>query len=230
MTSTVIVTGARGLIGRALVPLFQKDYQVHELDLSLGHDLTDEAFVRSWFAEHPAEYLVNLFALNDASVATKNTTEKETLFTISLDSFRRYVDVNLTATFSVCREFARNNKRGSIVNFSSTYGVVSPRPELYDNKEKHIAYGVTKAGVIQLTRHLATHLGPDIRVNCVVPGGVTDTSHQPTAFHERYSKHTPLRRMMNATELFGIVEYLCSEKSTYSTGGVFPVDGGWTAL
>jgi NAD(P)-dependent dehydrogenase (short-subunit alcohol dehydrogenase family) len=229
MTSTVIIAGSRGLIGRALVPLFQKDYKVLELDLSLGHDLTDEAFNKAWFAENHGEYLVNLFALNDAQVATSST-EKQTLFNIPLDSFRKYCEVNLTALFSVCREWARNNKKGSIVNFSSTYGMVSPRPELYDNKEKHIGYSVTKAGVAHMTRHLAVHLGPDIRVNCVVPGGVTDTSHQPGVFHERYSKHTPLRRMMNATELFGICEYLCSDKSSYSTGGIFPVDGGWTAL
>jgi NAD(P)-dependent dehydrogenase (short-subunit alcohol dehydrogenase family) len=229
MASTVVVTGSRGLIGRALVPLFQKQYQVHELDLSLGHDLSDETFVKQWFAQNPADYLVNLFALNDSAVATTST-EKQTLFNIPLDSFRKYCEVNLTALFSVCREFARNNKKGSIVNFSSTYGIVSPRPELYDNKEKHIGYSVTKAGVVQMTRHLAVHLGPDIRVNCVVPGGVTDTSHQPTKFHELYSKHTPMRRMMHAPELFGILEYLCSDKSSYSTGGVFPVDGGWTAL
>ena len=64
------------------------------------------------------------------------------------------------------------NTKGSIVNFSSTYGCGSPIPSMYTNGEKHIGYGVSKAGVIQLTKHLAVHLAPNIRVNCVSPGGV----------------------------------------------------------
>ena len=98
--------------------------------------------------------------------------KKETLFNISLDSFSKYLDVNLTALFSVCREFGRNNKNGTIVNFSATTGIVSARPDLYNGSHKHAGYSVSKAGVINLTKYLATHLGPSIRVNCIAPGGV----------------------------------------------------------
>jgi len=98
---------------------------------------------------------------------------------------------------------------------------------MYIDGEKHIGYGVSKAGVIQLTKHLAVHLAPDIRVNCVVPGGVK--FEQDENFIKRYSKYTPMGRMMNVNELTGILDFLCSEKSTYITGENIKVDGGWTA-
>jgi len=146
---------------------------------------------------------------------------------IDLAAFEKYLKINVTALFSVCREFARNNESGSIVNFTSTYGMVSPNPCLYGGDEKNIAYGVSKAAVIQLTRHLAVHLAPKIRVNCVMPGGVKH--RQSEEFQAGYGKLTPLGRMMYVEELAGIVKFLVSDESSYCTGAVYPVDGGWTA-
>ena len=223
---TVVVAGSEGLIGKSASAFLARRYRVLKLDLALGHDLGDEAFVRGWFAANPADYLVNLFALNDHVTAGRR--EEETLLTISLDSFRRYLEINLTTLFSVCREFARNNPQGGIVNFSSTYGLVSPQPALYPKGEKHIAYGVSKAGVVQLTRHLAVHLAPGIRVNCIVPGGVRHRQSQK--FQSDYAQRVPLRRMMDADELHGMLAYLCSDASSYTTGAVLPVDGGWTSI
>ena len=225
MTRRVIVSGARGLIGRHISDrLRETGNEILELDISLGHDLTKEAFVKEWFAAHPAEALVNLFALNDHVDSSKASNR---LMDISLDSFSRHMHINLTALFSVCREFARSNETGSVVNFTSTYGLVSPRPELYGQDEKHIAYGVSKAGVVQLSRHLAVHLAPKIRVNTVAPGGVKHNQNE--AFQTLYGKQTPLGRMMDVEELFGITEFLISDKSSYCTGGLYCVDGGWTA-
>ena len=223
---TVIITGSEGLIGKSAAQFLAQRHHVVRLDLSLGHDLANETFVRRWFSENRGDYLVNLFALNDHVEAGARSAE--TLFDITLDSFRRYLEVNLTSLFSVCREFARNSAGGGIINFASTYGLVSPPPEMYEAGQKHIAYGVSKAAVIQLTRHLAVHLAPRLRVNCVVPGGVR--FRQSEEFQRRYAKHTPLRRMMEPSELHGILAYLCSEDSSYSTGGVFPIEGGWTAV
>ena len=86
---------------------------------------------------------------------------------------------------------------------------------------------MSKAGVIQLTRHLATHLAPHFRVNCVIPGGVE--YNQTKEFKQKYSERVPLGRMMKVNELNGLLDYLCSENSTYTTGTTFTVDGGWTA-
>ena len=78
-----------------------------------------------------------------------------------------------------------------------------------------------------LSKHLATHLAPKIRVNTVIPGGVL--FEQPDEFVVQYSLRTPLKRMMNPNELFGIVKYLISKESSYTTGTEIKVDGGWTA-
>jgi NAD(P)-dependent dehydrogenase (short-subunit alcohol dehydrogenase family) len=220
----VIVAGSRGLIGSTITSIIKEhNYEIIELDLALGHDLTDEKFVKYFFVNNHAGGLINLFALNDHIDPTRTSNR---FMDIDLKIFDTYLKVNLTALFSVCREFARNNETGSIVNFTSIYGMVSPNPYLYDNDEKNIAYGISKAGVIQLTRHLAVHLAPRIRVNCVMPGGVK--YRQNEKFQKNYSKLTPMGRMMDAKELVGIVTLLLSEDASYCTGGVYAVDGGWT--
>jgi NAD(P)-dependent dehydrogenase (short-subunit alcohol dehydrogenase family) len=221
----IIVTGSRGLIGREVSGYLKSaGHRVTECDLTLGHDLADEQFVKEWFKKNKADCVVNLFALNDHVDSAR---AKSDLFTISLKSLEDYFKINLTCLFSVCREFARNNRKGTIVNFSSTYGIMAPYPRMYKGNQKHIGYTVSKAGVIQMTRHLAVHLAPKIRVNCIAPGGVK--YKQGSNFIKTYSENVPIKRMMEAKELNKIVEYLCSDDSSYVTGSVFSVDGGWTA-
>jgi len=223
--TSVIVTGSTGVIGRTLTrKLRDSGYKVTEADLSLGHNLADPRFVAEWFLENRADHLVNLFALNDAVTPDR---EIPTFLDIDLESFKQCLDVNVVALLSVCREFIRNQQKGTIVNFSSIYGVVSPKPSLYSSGEKFIGYSVSKAAVIQLTRHLAVHSAPKFRINCVVPGGIYNG--QPDEFVKRYSEESPIGRMMNGDEITGIVEYLLSDKASYCTGGIFYVDGGWTA-
>jgi len=219
----IIITGSEGLLGKEISKFLEKENKVIRLDLELGHDLTDEKFVKKFFKKNKADCLVNCFALNDH---VDNKRKKNTLFNITLDSFSKFLEVNLTALFSVCREFARNNNTGSIVNFSASTGLVSARPDLYNGSHKHIAYSISKAGVINLTKFLSTHLAPKIRVNCIAPGGVKHK--QDKNFIKKYSSHTPMKRMMEKNELNNMVEFLCKSSSSYVTGATFVVDGGWT--
>lgn len=220
----IIITGSEGLLGSEISKHLAKNNKVLNLDLILGHDLTNENFVKKWFKQNKADCLINCFALNDH---VEKNQKRPTLFDITLESFSKYMEVNLTTLFSVCREFARNNKKSSIINFSASTGLVSARPDLYNGGHKHIAYSVSKAGVINLTKFLATHLAPNIRVNCVAPGGAE--SSQDKEFLKKYSALTPLRRMMKKNELNGIIDFLCSNQSSYVTGATFVIDGGWTS-
>lgn len=221
---TVIITGSQGLIGKSVTTYLNKNnVKCLCIDYTLGDDLTDLNFVKDYFKSNDADCLINLFALNHHI----EKSQKATLFDISLESFRNYMELNLTTLFSVCREYARNRKSGKIINFSSTYGVNSPRKDIYRDEEKHIGYSVSKAGVIMLSKHLATHLAPNFNVNTIVPGGVFNNQNEN--FIRKYSENTPLGRMMNVEELNGIVEFLISDKSSYITGAEFPVDGGWSA-
>ena len=219
----IIITGSEGLLGKEISKFLEKENKIIRVDLVLGHNLNDEKFVKQFFKKNKADCLVNCFALND-HVDKKR--KKNTLFNISLDSFSKFLEVNLTSLFSVCREFARNNNSGSIVNFSASTGLVSARPDLYNGSHKHIAYSISKAGVINLTKFLSTHLAPKIRVNCIAPGGVEHKQNKD--FIKKYSMHTPMKRMMKKNELNEMVEFLCKPSSSYVTGATFVIDGGWT--
>ncbi len=219
----IIVTGSEGLLGKEITDHLKKDHEVMGLDLVLGHDLTDENFVKDWFSKNKADCLVNCFAMNDHVEKGKT---RGTIFDLTLESFKKFLDINLTSLFSVCREFAINNDNGSIVNFSASTGIVSARPDLYDGGHKHPAYSISKAGVINLTKFLATHLAPKIRVNCIAPGGVE--FDQDDEFKQAYAALTPMKRMMKKNELNKLVEFLCTSDSSYMTGSTIVVDGGWT--
>jgi len=238
MKKTIIVAGSEGLLGTEITKhLISIGSDVIRCDLSLGHDLNDESFVKEFFASNKADCLINLYAINPhvdkSGFVTVSSKDRSTnMFDVTLDSFNAYLQTNVLSLFSVCREYARNNSTGAIINFSSIYGVVSPDPALYEEKqEKHIGYCVSKGAVIQMTRYLAAHLGPAIRVNCIASGGVNfnPSDEDSRRFIKLYTEKTAMKRMMNVDELNGIVEYLCSKKSSYTTGAIFNIDGGWTS-
>ena len=140
--------------------------------------------------------------------------------------------VNLTAAFVMAQEgraALSASGYGSIVLFASTYGLVGPDMGLYADTDlaNPVAYGVSKGGLIQLTRYLATVMAPGVRVNAIAPGGVS--RGQPDAFRRRYETRTPLKRMAFEEDLKGAVAYLASDLSSYVTGHTLVVDGGWTA-
>lgn len=149
------------------------------------------------------------------------------------EAWDRVIEANLTAVHLACQVFGGGmaaRGAGRIINFSSTYGVVSADPRIYGDSgvNSPIAYGVSKAGVIGLTRYLAIHWAKQgVRVNCLVPGGVFDG--QGNEFVQNYEARTPLGRMASADDYRGAVLFLASRASDYMTGAVLTVDGGWTA-
>ena len=218
------ITGSEGLVGKTLTKYFEsKKKIVNKIDIKLGHDLTDENFVKKFFKDNPSKNLINCFALDDKLDSSQR---KYNLFNFPLEKFSDYMDVNVVSLFSVCREFARNESKGTIINFSSTYGIVSPNPQLYGKSNKDIGYGVSKAAVINISKYLAVHLAPKIKVNTIVPGGIKHK--QSKKFIEKYTKLTPMKRMMEKNELNELIEYLCSKNSNYFTGSTIVCDGGYT--
>ena len=125
---------------------------------------------------------------------------------------------------------------GSIINVSSTYGLVTPDQSIYDYKRaggatffKPVGYSVAKSGTLNFTRWLAEYGAPlGIRANTLVPGGVREAGHAPE-FVKEYEKRTPLGRMANDSDYNGAVLFLASRASAYMTGATLVVDGGWTA-
>lgn len=146
--------------------------------------------------------------------------------------------VTLTGAFLTAREGARimrSQKCGSIIQFSSMYGVVSPDPRMYGpgRSVNPIDYGVAKAGVLQMVRYQAVMLAPHgVRVNAIVPGPFldrTDEEGQDVEFEDRLNAKSPMGRTGRPTEIEGAVVYLASDASSYVTGTSLQVDGGWCA-
>lgn len=141
------------------------------------------------------------------------------------------MDVNLFVPFLLTQKAApilAKNRAGSVLNVASIYGVVAPDFRLYEGTDmgNPAAYNASKAALIQLTRYLSAALAPDVRVNCVSPGGIS--RGQPELFAARYADRVPLGRMAVEEDFKGVAQLLFSDLGAYITGQNFLVDGGWT--
>ncbi len=120
----------------------------------------------------------------------------------------------------------------SVINISSMYGQVAPVAGLYDKREQQspFHYGPAKAGLEQLTRHLAAELGRDkIRVNTLVPGPFPQPGKMPVGLEPRLAERTMLGRIGAADEIGGPLLFLAAPASSFMTGACLNIDGGWTA-
>jgi NAD(P)-dependent dehydrogenase (short-subunit alcohol dehydrogenase family) len=148
-----------------------------------------------------------------------------------LDRFREVLDVNLTSLFALCQLVARpmlERGQGSIVNIASMLGLVASAPV------KQASYAASKGGVVNLTRELGAEWGRrGVRVNAIAPGWFPSEMNAEMFDDERsleyIARNAPMGRAGREHELDGALLYLASDASTYVTGAVLTVDGGWTA-
>lgn len=216
--------------------------------LGVATDVTQPASVQAMVQEtlntfDRLDILVNSAAL-DPKFDPPALAEMDKLNTVSgafedypLESWKSALDVNLTGLFLCCQAVVKpmlaQDKKGSIINICSTYGLVAPDQRIYQREGKQSAYkpvyySVTKAGVLGLTRYLAAYYaGTEIRVNALSPGGIYN-GHDDV-FLKAYSARTVMGRMANKDEMNGALLFLASDASSYMTGSNLVVDGGWTA-
>ncbi|MFC3450429.1 SDR family NAD(P)-dependent oxidoreductase [Amycolatopsis speibonae] len=166
----------------------------------------------------------------DIVVLTAATNVRKRLLEYTREEFDRVIALNLGATFEVVRAFGAGmveRGRGSIIGFSSIRGTtVEPGQG---------PYAATKAGLVQLFRTAAAEFGPaGVRVNAIAPGVVeTPLTAQIKAnpdWYDAYAAKGALGRWARPGELAGAVVYLASDASSFVTGSVMAVDGGWTAV
>lgn len=148
---------------------------------------------------------------------------------VSVEEFRRTVDVDLTATFQISALAARAMPGGgSVINIASIFGLVGSWPVA------HAAYTAAKGGVVNLTRQLGAEWArAGIRVNAIAPGWFpseqTDEMFADDRSMSWLERNTPIGRPGRLAELDGALLLLASPASTYLTGQIIAVDGGWTA-
>lgn len=214
---------------------FRDQISQYDVDVTIfKSDLEDEKARKDLIAEINSGFdTVHCLVNNAAFIGSTNLDGWNTDFEYQqLDTWRRAIEVNLTSIFDLCRGFSsclRKSGNGTIVNVSSIYGSLGPDWSLYKglNMSNPAAYSASKGGVDQLTRWLSTTLAPEIRVNAIAPGGIL--RNQPSEFIERYCKKTPLGRMATEDDFIGVISFLASDASSYVTGQIINIDGGWNA-
>ncbi|RUU14017.1 SDR family oxidoreductase [Mesorhizobium sp. USDA-HM6] len=239
----VIITGAAGGIGRALVEILARDGDtvvavdlpgsgVVELARDLGHphlglecDISREEDVLALYGRLEAQFAQISVLINNAAMGPAMAASVDT----GVDAFRLALAVNLIGPFVMAREAARRMRPGAaIVNVASMAGVVG--------NPKRNAYAASKAGLISLTKSLACEWASrGIRVTAVAPGYVCTPM---VAELERAGKvdlaavrrRVPLGRLARPDEIALAVRFLASTQARYITGSVLAVDGGWMSF
>ncbi|MBP5357465.1 MAG: SDR family oxidoreductase [Clostridia bacterium] len=234
--TAVVTAGAKG-IGEAIVRRFAKDgygvvfsYNTSEQKaLKLSSELNNVFCIKADLSLEPDAKRLAAFSLEklgeiDALVCNAGYAHYSIMPHTSIIEMRKVIGCNLDTAYLSCKAFYDifvNQKKGSIVNISSVWGLSGASCET--------AYSAAKAGIIGLTQSLAKELAPSlVRVNAVAPGAIeTDMiAHLSKAEREALISEIPLGRIGSTEDIASIVAFLASEEAGYITGQVLNVSGG----
>ena len=186
------------------------------------------------------DILVNNAAIDPKVRGQDGLIESSRLENFSLEQWEVQLAVGLTGAFLCSQVFgtamAKDGKGGVILNIASDLSVLAPDQRLYRKADlaadkqpvKPVTYSVIKAGLVGLTRYLATYWADrGVRANALSPGGVYNG--QSDEFVQRLSGLIPLGRMADKSEYHSAVQFLCSDASSYLNGQNLVMDGGRSA-
>lgn len=220
------------IIGRTKARLILRKHFSKEILKSVEYyqgDVTDEKSLISIRKDILRMYKKIDVLINNAAL-NPHVQSRSTSTYFDLEEWKKGIELNLTGTVLCTDIFRGCMKNGSsIINIASVYGIVGPDQRLYGKGFiKPAYYSASKGGVIALTKYLATLWGKEgIRVNCLVLGGVKHM--QTDNFVKKYSQKTPLGRMARHDEFNGMLIFLASNASSYMTGAILTIDGGFSA-
>jgi NAD(P)-dependent dehydrogenase (short-subunit alcohol dehydrogenase family) len=238
MNNEIVFWGVNGRLGKALAAELSKDYYIVGVDVQ-ERAQTDCA---EYIQFHSLSQIDTIYSSRD-TYAVLHCQQvkpegfvKSNLLNLELEEFDRIIDINLRLSFLSSQAYVRNrqsvegNVKGRIVNFVSTYSILSSNPSLYINTEmgNPLHYTVSKAGLYGMTKYIAANFADyGVLCNSVAPHGVENG--QSADFQENFGLRSPAGRLSEPQEVLPAVEFLLDERSTYVNGANIAVDGGWTA-
>lgn len=255
--ASALVTGASGYLGRhmcralgesgaRLLMVGRDEAKLNELTAELTRKgIHAESFVCDLLEDDSAsrikKWVTSTTGALDILVNNAHGIRPGSQFNPKITDFQDATRFAISLPYALSYELSPLLHRGaeyrghgaSIIQISSIYGVNSPQPELYEetglNSPPH--YGAAKAGMLQMTRHLASHLARyKIRVNSLVLGPFPSKQIRENhpEFISRLDSRIPLGRCGNPNEIAGPLIFLASSASSFCTGASLHVDGGWT--
>jgi NAD(P)-dependent dehydrogenase (short-subunit alcohol dehydrogenase family) len=203
--------------------------------LAITTDVSQYDQVHTAFQQVMAEFGKLDILVNNAGIAPRPALIDQT----DLKDWHKVIDIDLHGVFYCLKDglgIMRKQKGGTVINVASNLGVSASPPEVLAQSP----YVAAKHGVVGLTRQAAAEYGQfNVRVNCIAPGfhagtrlpeslGIKHNAEEEKARKKMINSMTPLGRAAEAKELRGLLIYLASDSSSFTTGAVIVSDGGWT--
>ena len=237
-----LVTGGSDGIGKALVELLLQDEKNYIINLDIKDtnyqnnnikfikiDLTNQEQISNAISQLKGIDFDGLFL--NAGILIKGS-----IFDLDIESIKRVFEVNVWGSVLLIKELKNQLKKGSSIVFNGS-------DQCFIAKPKSFAYTLSKGAIAQMTKSLALDLASEnIRVNAICPGTVDTALYRDTIqnyadkvgisfekAHKEEGQEFPLGRIADPIEIAELVSFLLSDKSKFMTGGLIPIDGGYTA-
>ena len=245
----IILIGGSGILGKYYAKKLSENNQVHVADIGLKKgrsgnsrynyflDIRKEEKITEFFRSLKKKYgtfdiLINNAALTTEMALKKAKSKKKDYFSTKI--WDQTVNTNLKGPFLACKYFIKyhHNKKidQRVINVGTIYGLHSPHHEIYDSQNffSSISYSSSKAGLVGMTRWLATKYAKEkTSFNLISPAGVFNNHNKK--FISDYTNMIPKKKMASEKQIYSVIEFLISKNADYVIGQNIFVDGGFSA-
>ena len=247
MKKTCLITGGNGFLGTKYCNFFlKKNFKVYCIDINykkkkkkknfipIKCDITKEREVENLFNLISKKNFINVLINNAAIDAVPNKKKIDNRY-VSEKNWNQELNVGLKGSYLMIKYFGDKmykKKRGSIINIGSDLSIIAPNQNIYksyNNYIKPVTYSVIKHGLLGMTKYFASlYAENNVRVNMISPGSIK--RNQNKKLTKQLKNIIPMNRLGNPDDVMGILLYLASDYSNYTTGQNFLIDGGRTII